>query len=434
MASRDDTIFALATPPGVAGVAVIRVSGPEAVRSLALAPGPLPAPRLATLRWLEDAGDRLDQALVLRFAAPASFTGEDVVEFHTHGGRAVVQSVLRALGSLGLRPAEPGEFTWRAHANGRLDLTAVEALGDLLHAETDRQRQQAISGVSGRVATLSEGWRDTLVEALALVEITLDWADEDVPEDTAPAVRTRLTGALDGIAGALAGGPVAERIRGGFEVALVGAPNAGKSTLLNALAGREVALATAVAGTTRDVLEVALDLDGLAVTLVDMAGLRAGGDLVERLGIDRATARADAADLRLFLHAPDAPLPEAARRLARPDDLHLATKADLAAVSTGDLAVSGATGLGLDALSSRIAAILGERAAAAGPVGHARQIGHLREAADAIRAAIETLETDPPEIVSEHIREALRALERLTGRAGPEAVLGAVFSRFCLGK
>ena len=318
-----DTIFALATARGRAGIAVVRVSGPGAFGAAAALAGVRPEPRRPTVRWLRQPADgrRLDEALVLGFAAPASFTGEDVVELQLHGGPAVVRSVLEALAGIdGLRQAEPGEFTRRALVNGRLDLAQVEGLGDLIAAETAAQQRLAVRMLDGALSRLGVAWGEELVRALASIEVGIDFADEELPAGLDAAAREGLGRVAASMDHELAGSRVAERIRDGFEVALVGPPNVGKSTLLNALAGREVALTSELAGTTRDVIEVRLDLDGLALTLLDTAGLRDPGERIEALGIERARRRAAAADLRVFLV--DTAGEVAALRVApQPDDI-----------------------------------------------------------------------------------------------------------------
>ncbi|WP_373050624.1 tRNA uridine-5-carboxymethylaminomethyl(34) synthesis GTPase MnmE, partial [Thalassovita aquimarina] len=298
-----DTIFALATAHGKAGVAVIRVSGPLAHSAGERLAGMLPDPRKAGLRLLRDGqGVRLDEALVLTFPDKSSFTGEAVVELQLHGSVAVVASVLRELGNMdGLRQAEPGEFTRRALENGRLDLAQVEGLADLIEAETEAQRRQALRVLSGDLGNRAEEWRRDLIRAASLLEATIDFADEDIPVDVSPEVNELLDRVIASLSKEIAGVSAAERVRTGFEVAIVGAPNVGKSTLLNALAGRDAAITSEYAGTTRDVIEVRMDLAGLPVTLLDTAGLRETQDKVEEIGIKRARERAGLADLRVFL-------------------------------------------------------------------------------------------------------------------------------------
>jgi tRNA modification GTPase len=357
-----DTIFAQATPAGRAGIAVIRVSGPAAFAAVAGLAGGIGPPRSASVRWLRDpaTGVRLDQAVVVGFPAPGSFTGEDVVELQVHGSPAVCRSVLAALGAMdGLRVAEPGEFTRRALLNGRLDLAQVEGLGDLLAAETAAQQRQALDLMGGALSRLAQGWRDELVRCLAFIEATIDFADEELPEDVLASV-VRVLGTVDAaMQHEVRGSRMAERLRDGFEVALVGRPNVGKSTLLNALVGREAALTSAVAGTTRDVIEVRMDLRGLPVTILDTAGLRKSGGRVETLGIARARERAGAADLRVFL-VDDGVEAESLGVERQVDDLVVLAKADLRPASDGP-GVSGTTGQGIDALLARIEETLGER-------------------------------------------------------------------------
>ncbi len=289
-----DTIYALASARGKAGVAVVRLSGPLAREAVARLAGSVPPDRELRLRRLTVAGDVLDEALVAVFPEGGSFTGETVAEFHVHGGPAIVASLVAAMSAMpGLRPAEAGEFTRRAFLNGRLDLSQVEGLADLIDAETAAQRRQAMRVLSGSVAVRVAEWRATLLRALALVEVTIDFADEDVPVDVWPEVGTLIETLTAALRAEAAGTAVAERLRDGFEVAVLGAPNAGKSTLVNYLAGREVAITSPVPGTTRDVIEVRLDLGGLPVTFLDTAGLRESGDAVERIGVERARARAE---------------------------------------------------------------------------------------------------------------------------------------------
>lgn len=306
-----DTIFALASARGKSGVAVIRVSGPRAFEACSRLAGTCPPLRVAGLRKLRGAdGGILDEALVLCFGAGASFTGEDVVEFHTHGGRGVTAAVLDRLSGIeGLRLAEPGEFTRRAFTNGCLDLSQVEGLADLIEAETEAQRRLAVRGLGGETSRKIERWRGWLLRAIALVEATIDFADEEVPEDVWPEV-TELLGSFEGEAQRdLAAGQMAQQVRDGFEVAIVGAPNVGKSTLLNALAGRDAALTSEIAGTTRDVIEVRMEIGGLLVLLLDTAGIREAEDVIEAAGVALARNRASAADLRVFL-SEDGKVPE----------------------------------------------------------------------------------------------------------------------------
>jgi tRNA modification GTPase len=432
-----DTIFAQATAPGRAGIAVVRLSGPRAFEAAAVLAGPIGAARTASLRWLVDpaSGEPLDQALLLPFAGPASFTGEDVVELHLHGSPAVVRSVLAALASApGLRSAEPGEFTRRALLNDRLDLGQVEGLGDLIAAETAAQRRQAVNLMRGALTRLAEGWRQDLLRVLAFVEASIDFADEELPSDLLERLTADLASTVSSIESEVSRAHVAERVREGFEVALVGPPNVGKSTLLNALAGREAALTSEVAGTTRDVIEVRADLGGHALTILDMAGIRDTPETVEQMGVARARTRATEADLRLFLL--DSPADRDTLGVpVQPGDITILAKADLRPPSAA-LTVSGLTGQGLDALLSLIAATLQDRAAIAGTLSHDRQRAAARDCAAAAAAALLELRRSDPrvELASEELRRALRALDFLDGKVDVEAVLDVIFHSFCLGK
>jgi tRNA modification GTPase len=297
-----NTIFALASGKGKAGIAVIRVSGPDALSLFDHLSCKVPEPRKVAVRMLRAGDIVLDEAIVVYFPGPQSFTGEDIIELHLHGSQATVQAVLTALsGVKGFRPADAGEFTRRALENEKLDLAQVEGLSDLIEAETEAQRLQALRVLSGSLGRLAEGWRSNLIRASALLEATIDFADEEVPVDVMPEVRTLLEVTSRSLSDEIKGVGVAERIREGFEVAIVGRPNVGKSTLLNALSGREAAITSEIAGTTRDVIEVRMDLRGLPVTVLDTAGLREAEDRIESLGVERAIARAEKADLRVIL-------------------------------------------------------------------------------------------------------------------------------------
>jgi len=433
-----DTIYAPSSGQPPAGVSVIRVSGPAAGRVVeALTSAVPPSPRRAAVRALSDAtGALLDRALVLWFPGGASFTGEPVAEFHCHGGRAVVQAVMGAIAAAGpCRLADPGEFTLRAFLNGRMDLAEVEALGDLIAAETEAQRRQAARLFGGALHRRAETWRNSLLRALALVEVSIDWADEEVPEEVEPEVSALLTPIVEEIRGELAVADGAERLRHGFEVALLGAPNSGKSSLFNALAGRDAAITSPIPGTTRDVVELRYDLGGLPVVFLDTAGLRPSEDPIERIGVERAAARAAAADLRLVLASADAPVTEEVAGLANGEDLWIWTKSDLnPEPRAGTHAVSAVTGAGLSALLRALAARLGERAPQTGLIAHHRQRTALTEGLSGLESALEGLDQQGAEEVSEELRRALRALERLIGRIGVEDVLGEIFSAFCLGK
>lgn len=427
-----DTIFALSTARGRAGIAVVRVSGPDADAACLALAGDLPPVRRAAVRQLRWREEELDEALVLRFAPGASATGEGMVEFHLHGSPAVIAAVLRALGDVpGLRAAGAGEFTRRALEAGRLTLTEVEGLADLLDAETEAQRQQAMRGFGGALRVRAEGWRVALLRAAALIEATIDFVDEDVPVDVWPEVTALLASVHVDCAAELSRFPAAERLRDGFEVAIIGAPNVGKSTLLNRLAGREAALVSAQAGTTRDVIEVRMDIAGLPVTLIDTAGLRDTSDPVEAMGVARGRDRAGAADLRVIL-SEDGALPDGLA--LSPGDIVLRAKADDDG-GTG-AGISGATGAGVDALLARIASVLQDRAPGSGLLTRERHRVAVAAATGLLESALAGVEAQASgaEIVAEDVRGAIRALESLIGRVDVEAVLGEIFASFCIGK
>jgi tRNA modification GTPase len=422
-----DTIFALASGRAKAGVSVVRISGPDA-QSVLLHMTDAVSPRVASLRSLRHQGELLDQALVLWFPAPNSFTGEDVVELHLHGSLATVAAVLRALGSMeGLRQAEPGEFTRRALENEKLDLVQIEGLADLIEAETEAQRRQALRVLSGAMGDKASRWRAKLVRAAALIEATIDFADEEVPSDVVPEVNELLEDVLSELRTEAAGADAAERVREGFEVAIVGPPNSGKSTLLNALAGREAAITSELAGTTRDVIEVRMDLHGLAVTFLDTAGLREASDEIEAIGIARAIERAGRADLRIILCARG----EAPVMPPQDGDIVAAPKSDL-----GDGDFSARTGEGLSALIEGVSNLLAERAASAGLAIRERHRVAIERSIIALESAKDRLETGAEfaEIVAEDMRTAVRALDILVGHVGVEDLLGEIFSSFCIGK
>lgn len=447
----DQTIFALASGRGRAGVAVIRVSGPNAGDSLIRLTGVLPAARQARRARIGDgAAETLDDGLVLWFPGPASFTGEDVAEFHVHGGRAVIDGVLSALGRCpGLRLAEPGEFSRRACANGKMDLTAAEGLADLVEAETAAQRRQALRQMGGALADLYDGWRRRLVGTLAHLEASIDFADEDLPGDLEGDVDASAAALAREIAAHLDDGRRGERLRDGIDVVIIGPPNAGKSSLLNALAGRAAAIVSPHPGTTRDVIEIALDLGGYPVLLVDTAGLREGGEPVEREGVARARARAQSAALRLIvLDGAVWPCSEPdVRSLVAPDSVLVVNKVDLfeEAPATGRvevaghcaLAVSAATGAGLDDLVTALEALVAARfdAVAMPALTRTRHRVALQACLDALgRAMTDKSATGLPELRAEDLRQAADALGRITGRVDVEEVLDRVFRDFCIGK
>jgi tRNA modification GTPase len=427
-----DTIFALASAQGKAGVSIIRLSGPRALEIALVLGSPLPAPRQAAVRYLRDAsGNLIDQAIVLTFEGPNSFTGEDTVEFHTHGSAAVVEALLRRLSEFEeTRLADPGEFTRRALENDRLDLTQVEGLADLIEAETEAQRKQALQVLSGQLGEKIEGWRKALIRAAALLEATIDFADEEVPVDVSPEVSALLSTVISDLEEEISGSRAAERVRHGFEVAIVGLPNAGKSTLLNRLAGREAAIISEVPGTTRDVIEVRMDLGGLPVTFLDTAGLRETTNVVEIIGVDRAIERALAADLRVFL------VDHAGQLMLQPesDDIILKPKADLQ--TGGGRGISGLTGEGVPELLDDIRARFEDAVSKAGLATHERHRVAMQQALSFLRSADAIIVQGPDQydIASEELRSAIRALEVLVGRIDVEALLDEIFSSFCLGK
>ncbi len=424
-----DTIFALATPRGKSGVAVLRLSGPNAGVVLRDLAGHLPEARRAGVCRLNDGGLVLDEALVLWMPGPKSFTGEDVVELHVHGSVATVNAVLRVLGERpGLRLAEPGEFTRRALENERLDLAQVEGLSDLVEAETEAQRRQAMRVLSGALGDRAADWRSRLIRAAALLEATIDFADEDVPVDVLPEVRDLMSGVSEELRDEADGVGMAERIRDGFEVAIVGPPNIGKSTLLNALAGRDAAITSDIAGTTRDVIEVRMELRGLPVTVLDTAGMREAGDRIEELGIERAKVRAGAADLRVILRESDTLEPVI---VPEAGDIVVVPKSDL---GVGDF--SALSGEGVDLLVARIGDVLEKRASVAGTAIRERHRISMERAIEALGIASDRLETAPElaELIAEELRTAVRALDSLVGRVDVEHILDDIFANFCIGK
>ncbi len=438
-----ETIFALASGSGRAGVAVLRLSGPGAGAALtALSRRPLPVARRASrVRLWEASGDLLDDGLALWFPAPASFTGEDVVELHTHGGRAVVAAVSDALVALGLRPAEPGEFSRRAFHNDKLDLTAAEAIADLVDAETAAQRRQALRQLDGELADLYDGWRTALMRALAYFEAAIDFPDEDLPPGVVAEVWAQVRGLQDAVTAHLAEGSRGERLRQGLHVAILGAPNVGKSSLLNRLARREAAIVSAKAGTTRDVVEVHLDLGGYPVQLADTAGLREAAEDIEEEGIRRALARWETADLGIVVFD-GGRLPEldpVSLGLLDTRSIVVINKADLASAIPATLqdhpvvAVSAVSGQGIAALETQIeaaaAALLGQGTA---PVP--TRARHRSALAECIAALGRARQAPLTELAAEDLRLAVRALGRITGRVDVEDILDVIFRDFCIGK
>lgn len=432
------TIFALATPPGRGAIAIIRLSGPGTDPALAALGAPNLKPRMALLRTLSHGGRTIDQALVLRFPAPNSYTGEDCAELHLHGGRAVVEAASQALIALGVRPAEPGEFTRRAFENGRMDLAQAEAVADLIDAETTAQAGQALGQLDGALSQTYAGFRRTLLTALALVEAEIDFPDEEVPDNLARTAGPVLDGLITELKAALADAARGERVRDGYRIVLIGETNAGKSSLFNALVSREAAIVTPIAGTTRDVLDAELIIGGYAVTLSDTAGLRESDDLVEAEGIRRAQARARSADLRLWVRAPGDPDGPAAG-FALDTDLVVLTKADIERAAPPldreAIVVSTVTGEGMAALHEWIADRLARDLSGADFPAVTRERHRLRleEALASVEAGRRALDL-APEMAGDDLRRAADALSRVTGAIGVEDILGEVFSTFCIGK
>jgi tRNA modification GTPase len=439
-ANDHDTIFAPASGAGRAAIAIVRLSGPLCSEALhAIAPGTDFPDRRAVLRTLRypQSQEPLDRALITRFQAPRSFTGEDMAEISVTGGRAVTSAVVRALAFVpGLRPAEPGEFAWRAFMNGKIDLSEVEGLADLVEAETEAQRRQAQRIAGGALSRACEAIRTSLIEAMAAVETQIDFTDvEDSSDFTLDSVKGAARAAIERIDGALATADSARRLREGFTVVIAGPPNVGKSTLMNALARRDVAITSPIPGTTRDLIEVFLDLRGYPVILVDTAGIRDAHDPIEREGVARARRKAESADLTLWLSDGD---DRQAPSLESPT-LAVRTKIDLkgadAPAGSANLAVSAKTGAGIDRLLDVIADLAEERMSSHEPALLTLE-RHRRGFEDARQALASTLAPDAaePELIAEDLRRAASAMDRIVGRIGVEDVLGEIFARLCVGK
>ena len=436
-----DTIYALASGGGRAGVAVYRVSGPAAAAALTrLTRRSLPEARKAIrARLFDDGDDLIDDGLVLWFPAPASFTGEDVAELHLHGGRAVAEALAEALGRLGLRPAEPGEFSRRAFLNGKLDLTQAEAMADLVAAETAAQRRQALRQMEGGLSRLVEGWRSRLVAALAHLEAVIDFAEDGIPDGLLARVAGEVVELAAALDSHLADDHRGERLRDGIHIAIIGAPNAGKSSLLNRLAGREAAIVSAQAGTTRDIIEVHLDLQGWPVVVADTAGLREAACAIEAEGVRRALARAEAADLKLAVFD-GAAVDAATLEMIDDTTLVVLNKVDVAAgpypetiAGRSPLLVSARSGEGMDRLVAALGAAAAARFAGGGAPVLTRQ-RHRRAVEDCVAALRRFDLAGAVELAAEDLRLAARALGRIGGRVEVDEVLDLIFHEFCIGK
>lgn len=448
-----ETIYALASGAGRAGIAIVRISGPDADAALAALTGKagktLPPPRQAARIRLKDPNteDVLDDGLALRFPAPHSYTGEDVVELHVHGGLGVIAAVLDALGRIaGLRLAEPGEFTRRAVVAGKMDLTAAEGLLDLIEADTEAQRRQALRQASGALGRLYEGWRGRLVAALAHLEAAIDFPDEDLPENLVTKFRSEVEDLAAEMARHLDDGRRGERLRQGLMIAIIGPPNAGKSSLLNKLAQRDAAIVSARAGTTRDVVEVWMDLAGLPVLVADTAGLREAADEIEAEGVRRARQWAGTADLKIAVFAADE-APAAGLEMIDPDTLVAINKIDLAKATSyrylwhrefrgiGPFEISIKTGEGIEGFTAALTDLVRMRLETAPTAAPLLTRARHREAVLKCREALSrSLEASLPELAAEDIRLAARALGRITGAVDIEELLDVIFRDFCIGK
>jgi len=418
-----DTIFAEATPPGRGGVSVVRLSGPDSHAVLQTLVGAVPEARRAYLRAVRDGDDLIDRALVLWFPEGHSFTGEEVAEFHLHGAPVISTRLAEALLARGLRRADAGEFSKRAFLNGRMDLAEAEGLSDLLSAETEAQRKLAMRTADGELGQKADELRSKLIRAGALVEASIDFADEEVPEEVPAEVYSLIDSVRHDISMMLKAYPATERLRQGYEVAIIGPPNAGKSSLLNRIAQREFALVSDIAGTTRDILELRTDLRGLPVTFLDTAGLRESADPVEAMGVKRATERAEQADLRIHLsESPDV------STLRVDGDFVVRSKADLG--FGNGISISSKTGEGVAELLDMVYDSLRVKAADSGLVGHRRQAEALERARDALDISAGT----EPEFLAEALRSAVLGLASMVGRVGAEDYLDEIFSSFCIGK
>ena len=429
-----DTIFALASAPGRGGVAVVRVSGPDAGRAAAALAGPLPPPRSAVTRRLRHDGAEIDRALLLWFAGPASFTGEDVAEFHIHGGRAVREALFAGLLAHGLRPAQPGEFSRRAVENGKLDLTAAEAIADLVDAETPAQLRQALRQHDGVLADLYEGWRAALIVALGRAEAAIDFSDDGVGDAEFAKARAAAQEIVQQVQEHMDDAGRGEALREGLRLTILGPPNAGKSSLINVLARRDVAIVSDIAGTTRDVVEARLDLGGYLITVADTAGVRETSDVIEAEGVRRALAHA-AGGMTLLLLDGSAPNPRAGLPADLPaPDLIVWNKADLA--RHDGISISLKTGDGVSALLEMLRSKVQQKLEAPGDAPALTRPRHRHALTEALGHLQHGLAApaDAPELLAEDLRLAMRAIGRITGRVDVEELLDFVFRDFCIGK
>lgn len=426
-----DTIYALSSAPGKSGVSVVRISGTESSKIAIELLGRCPSPRVANLAVIKDqTGALIDTGLAIYFKSPASFTGEDILELHVHGSTSVISSLLECLSIYdSVRLAEPGEFTRRALNNNKLDLSQVEGLADLINSETEAQRKQAQRVLSGELGRMAQVWRRDLIRAAALMEATIDFADEEVPENVYPEVIELLVKTKVAMQSEANGVILAERIRSGFEVAILGRPNVGKSSLLNMLAGREAAITSEIAGTTRDVVEVRMDLDGIPVTLLDTAGIRDTDNEIEGLGVKRALERSDNADLILIL-TDDGNVPEVSKSFS--EHIVVYTKGD---VTGKEGAISVISGKGIDELVGTISFALRKKSLAVGVASRERHRAALTKAVVFIETVLEMIDdNDQTEFLADGVRVAVNSLNSLIGSVGVEDILDEIFSSFCLGK
>ena len=426
-----DTIYAVSTAPGKSGISVVRISGNKSSKIALELLGKYPSPRLANLVVIKDqTGELIDTGLAIYFKSPASFTGEDILELHVHGSISVISALLKRLSVFeGVRLAEPGEFTRRALNNNKLDLSQAEGLADLIDAETEVQRKQAQRVLSGELGQMAQVWRSDLIRAAALMEATIDFVDEEVPEDVYPEIAELLVKTKVALQSEANGVIFAERIRSGFEVVILGRPNVGKSSLLNMLAGREAAITSRIEGTTRDIVEVRMDLGGIPVTLLDTAGIRDTEDEIEGLGIDRALARSQDADLILVL-TDDGDVPDVVKTFN--EYIVVYTKGD---VTGKEGAVSVITGKGIAELVNQISLLLRKKSSSVGVASRERHRTVLRKAVVDLETVLEMIDcNEQAEFIADGIRSAVLSLDSLIGSVGVEDLLDEIFSSFCLGK